>query len=363
MKRRSRAAERKGAKSVTSLARSQKRAADTARTRRQILAAVAAVAILAAGYSSYRFRPRSVSDQAMLEQARKALVAEDYAAAEELSLRHIGRQGPSASALLVAGEAAAHQGRFTDALGYYAQLPEDAGKEAAVGYAAAGEILLRMRRASAAEIQFRKALALDSGLLLAHERLGYLLGIEGRRWESLPHLYALLRAHRLSKEMLILLGHHAAAIDGSKELREFRQAAPDDPMPLIGQARLAIRRTRMREAKQLLKEALAEAPDQIEAQAELGHLLWTEADPEFNQWLVEAAPGTEDHPDIWLTRGLWAKQQGQTRGAARCFWEAIRLDPGQQAGAYHWGQVLQVLDDPQSARRLNVSDVAGALHD
>ena len=101
-------------------------------------------------------------------------------------------------------------------------------------------------------------------------------------------------------------------------MREFREAAPDDPMPLIGQARLAIRRTRMREAKQLLKEALAEAPDQIEAQAELGHLLWTEADPEFNQWLVEAAPGTEDHPDIWLTRGLWAKQQGQTRGAARC---------------------------------------------
>jgi len=319
----------------------------------------AGAALLAAAYGGYQFWA-DVPAEVLLRQAREALAAKDYAAAEDLCVRLLGRHEPSVPALMVAAEAAAKRGRLTEALGYYAQLPTATGdKQAALGYAAAGDIFLKMYHASAAEAQFQRALAVDPKLLVGHEHLGYLLGIEGRRWESLPHLFALLRAEFISTEVLILLGNHAAAIDQSEELRKFRKAAPDDVMPLLGEARLAIRRTRMADAKRLLKEVLAQAPNQIEAQAELGALLFSEADPELNQWLVEAAPACESHPDVWMTRGLWAKQRGDLCGAARCFWEAISRDPAHQAATYQLAQALESLDDSATARRL--SDRAARL--
>ena len=313
----------------------------------------AAAGLLAAVCSYAYFSTPELPPEVLLAHARAALAAKDYATAEELCLRHLGRHGPTPAVLLVAGEAAAKAGRLSDALGFYAQISPDAGEQAAVGCCAAGDVLLRMHHASAAEAQYRRALSVEPGLPFAHERLAYLLGIEGRRWESLPHLLALLRANRISREMLILLTNHAAAIDQSQELDEFLKAAPDDPLPLLGKARLAIRRTRMGEAKRLLKEVLVKAPDQIEAQAELGQVLWSEADPELGEWLVEAAPAAAAHPDVWMTRGLWAKQRGDIRGAARSFWEASRRDPAHQAAAYQLAQALESLGKGEIARRLS----------
>lgn len=295
----------------------------------------------------------------LLEQAREALAAKDYAKAEDLCLRVLVRHGPSVPALLVAGEAATKQGRLTEALGYYAQLPDDGGKDAALGHAAAGDILIHQHLASAAETQLRRALAIDPELLYAHDRLAYLLGIEGRRWESLPHLFELLRAGQGSMEMLLLLGNRQVVLEPSGELEQFRQADPDDPMPLIGEARLAVGRTRIQEAKRLLKEVLQKDPRQIEAQAELGKLLLANDDPELAQWLAEGSFLAEVHPDVWTTRGLWAKGRGDDKGAARCYWEALRRDPGHLAATYQLAVTLEALGDSHAGRRL--SDRAARL--
>ncbi|HVW38273.1 MAG TPA: FG-GAP-like repeat-containing protein, partial [Pirellulales bacterium] len=170
-----------------------------------------------------------------------------------------------------------------------------------------------------------------------------------------------LRANRLSKGMLVLLGNHAAVIDQSAELKKFHEAAPDDPLPLIGEARLAIRYGRLDRAKQLLNAVLAKAPQQIEAQAELGQLLLSEGDPEFGRWLAEAAPKAEAHPDVWMTRGLWAKQSGDVRGAARCFWETLRRDPVHQAAAYQLAQILQSSGASDSDYARQLADRAARL--
>ncbi|HVX57438.1 MAG TPA: hypothetical protein VHA37_06930, partial [Candidatus Saccharimonadales bacterium] len=179
------------------------------RIRRGLLAAVAVAVIVAAAYRCYHFWAEDVPAKERLEQARAALAAKDYAVAEDLCLRLITRHGPSAAALLVAGEAASKQGRLTDSLGYYAQIPADAGHETALGHAAAGDILLHTYHASAAEAQCRNALAIDPDLHYPRDHLAYLLGIEGRRFESLPHLLWLVRSNRFSLEHLMLLGNHA----------------------------------------------------------------------------------------------------------------------------------------------------------
>jgi len=314
------------------------------------LAVACAVLLAAAGYGLW---PAATPPEQLLEQARRALAAKDYAAAEGYCRRLLARQPSSTQALMWAGEAATKQGHLSEALAYYARLPTDAGKEAAVGYAAAGDILVHLHQASAAEVQFRQALAIDPQLLFAHSRLGYLLGLEGRRWESIPHLFEMLRQGQFSLETLLLLGNHAAAVELPDELKQFREAAPDDPLPLIGEARLAIRRTRIAEAKRMLQTVLAKAPNQIEAQAELGLLLVMNADPDLQAWLVDSAPAAEAHPDVWMTRGIWAKERGDTRGAARCFWEALRRDASHQAANYQLAQALESLDDSETARQLS----------
>ena len=315
--------------------------------------------MLAAALSCYRFWAADAPADLLLEQARGALAAKDYAAAEEFCLRLLARHEPSAKVLLVAGEAATKQGRLSDALGYYALLPPGEDRETALGHAAAGDILLQTYHASAAEDQYRRALEIDPELRYARDHLAYLLGIEGRRWESLPLLFSLLRENRFSLEQLMLLGNHALAIDKSDELERFRQASPDDPLPLLGEARLAIHRSQLPKAKELLKQVLAQAPDLIEAQAELGQVLLSEADPEFGRWLVESAPAAEAHPDVWAIRGQWARQRGDARGAARCYWEAIKRDPAHQAATYGLAQSLGSLNESATAQAL--SDRAARL--
>ena len=331
----------------------QKAAIGVSAKRRRWVYLIAAAAVLAAGYRCYLFWAPEVPARVWLQQARDALAAKEYAAAEDLCLRLIARHGPSAAALLVAGEACTKQGRLTDALGYYAQIPADAGQKTALGHAAAGDILMHTYHASAAEAQYRSALAIDPDLHYPRDHLAYLLGIEGRRFESLPHLLWLIRSNRFSLEHLMLLGNHALAIDKSDELKRFRQAAPDDPLPLLGQARVAIHNSDEQKAKGLLKQVLAKSPELIEAQAELGQLLWNEEDPEFGQWLLQSAPAAEAHPEVWVTRGQWARRRGDTRGAARCFWEALKRDPAHHAATYLLAQALQSLGDSANARRLS----------
>ena len=115
-------------------------------------------------------------------------------------------------------------------------------------------------------------------------------------------------------EMLLLLGNRQAVLEPSGELEQFRQADPDDPLPLLGEARLAVGRTRIAQAKRLLKQVLVKDPRQIEAQAELGKLLLANADPDLAEWLVEGSHLAEAHPDVWTTRGQWAKQRGDEKG-------------------------------------------------
>ena len=316
--------------------------------------ALAAIALAAAGYRGYQFWAAVAPVDVMLQQARRALAGKQYAEAEACCLSLISQHGPLPEALLVAAEAATKQGRRIEALGYYSQLPTGAGDlKAASGYAAAGELLLEMHRASAAEAQFRQALDIDPQLLEAHRRLGQLLGIEGRRWESLPHLLEVLRADKFTLDDLLLMGDHAVAVGGSDELEKFLQATPDDLVPLLGKARLALLSNRAAEAKRLLKKILAAAPNQIEARAELGQALLSSDDPDLDRWLREDAPQAEQHPEVWMTRGMRARQRGDIRGAARCFWETLKRDPVHLAATFQLAQAMESLRDLQTARRLS----------
>ncbi len=290
------------------------------------------------------------SPERLIEKARQALASKRYTACEELCERVLSDHPQFAEALLLAGEAANQQDRLSEALAYYDRVAAEAGDEAAIARCAAGDIWLKIGHASQAETKFREALEIDPPNALAHDRLANLLTLEGRRFESLPHLYELLRQRRASYTLLLLAGDHAQTVEEPEQLARFRAAAPDDAGPLIGLARIQIRRKQFVEAAGMLRKAIVDCPKCIEAHALLGRaLLAGPNEDELAQWVAALPPEADEHPDVWTVRGRWAKRRGQTQAAARCFWEALRRDPNHQAATLQLSQALYALGESEMA--------------
>lgn len=282
----------------------------------------------------------------LLAACRRALDAGDYAAVEDLC-REIGLDSEqSPAALELAAAAALKQNRTADAAAYYEQVPAAAGEAAAKAYLAAGDLWLQLGRASPAEAQYRRTLDIDPSHPAAHERLARLFAIEGRRFESLPHLYELLRQGTHTFDILLLAGEHDKIAEAPDELARLRAAAPDDPAPLIGLARIAMSEQHPDKAVKLLKQALAANPSSVEAHALLGRLLLdSPADGELAAWSAALPANCDWHPDIWMVRGGWAERRGELEAAARCYWEALRRDANHQVATLRLSQLPQTLGD------------------
>ncbi|GIS59373.1 MAG: hypothetical protein CM1200mP2_15980 [Planctomycetaceae bacterium] len=114
-----------------------------------------------------------------------------------------------------------------------------------------------------------------------------LLAAEGRRQAAEEILLSVIRDAKATEQHLFLLGNSEWVInslsfktregDRKVQRQEFleraRQAVPDDPVPVIGLARLADVKNQSARAIELLESVLAADPDQYEAWAMLGQLL------------------------------------------------------------------------------------------
>ncbi|HVX13469.1 MAG TPA: FG-GAP-like repeat-containing protein [Pirellulales bacterium] len=310
----------------------------------------------------WRLWQRAHSPARLLEQARQASEANDYARAEALC-RQIGDDSPeSSAAMLLAGQVALKQDRLLDAMAYFDRIPSEAGQDAVTGRCTVAEIWRRLGHASEAEAQYLAALDIDPMNAVVHDGLATLLTVEGRRFESLPHVYELLRQRHHSCELLLLAGEHSKAVEAADVLAHFRAAAPDDPAPLIGLARIELRQQNRAQAVAMLRQVIAEAPQLVEAHALLGRALLDDGgDDELAVWQSGLPPESDWHPDIWAVYGGWAKRRGQNEAAARCLWEALRRDANHSSATLQLSQLLDTLGETALARDLAVR--AAALAD
>lgn len=265
----------------------------------------------------------------------------------------VWQRGHTPARLLQLGRQSADSEDCEAALRYFDQIPSTAGHEAVLARCSAAEIWLKLGHATKAEIEFREALQIDPRNSPAHDRLANLLTIEGRRFESLPHLYELLRSGHFSLDLLFLAGDHSKTVEGPDDLARFRAAAPEDPVPLIGLARIEMRKQNASQATRLLKQVIATAPALIEAHALLGRILIDSPDEkELIAWSSRLPHDADEHPDIWLVRGEWARRRGESQAAARCLWEALRRDPNHQSATLQLSQLLETLGEASLAEQL-----------
>ncbi len=311
----------------------------------------AAVILTLGAFAVYRWTIPSAAS--LLDDARKAMDASDYQNAILLASESLKLRSDSVDALLIAAEAAAKLGDLERGLQYCLMLPEDAtGSKVLEALKEAGQQAILAGRVSDAERLYQRALKLASDDLTVHRRLSAIYLSECRRWESIPHLFALVKGRAFTLEELAFLGNVEELYEAESMLDMFDEAVPDDPGPLMGRARILLFKNFSHEGEESLRHIIANRPALIEAHAQLGVVLVSESrSEELQEWECRLPPGADLYPEIWWVRGTQARRQGDSKGAIRCAWEALRLDPNHIGAAYQLAQLLASEGKAEQARK------------
>lgn len=321
-----------------------------ARRKQPVRVLLLAAVIGGAGLSAARFL-MPVPSERVLAQGRERFAAGDFASAERLaaSVVHGHHDDPNVrnAALLLAAQAASAQGEHLAAVEYSAQAADGDPGSAAELQCLAGEILYEhLHRADAAERRFRDVLQGRPDHVRANLGLSKVLALQTRDSESIPVELRLIRAGRLDRNRLLNLAAGDLRYVDDQALAAYRAAEPTSPGLLLAAARIARFRNQNEAARKYLLQAVQVDPEFVPAQVMLGTLLLElGADDEARRWgaSIEEAPQVRMHPGIWRAWGTLHARSGQEEAAARCFWEAFRLDAGSVETCYQLGQTLHRL--------------------
>lgn len=310
--------------------------------RRSILITVSILLVFAAGLI-HLYARRALHGQ-LLVDARAAVERNDYAEAELLARRLISAHAHQDDARLIAGAAAMKLGANERALAYVIPLLDGRDENARIAIDAAADIRWEQGNATETERLLRKLLDIEPDPI-ATARLAHLLTLTGRHWESGPFRLALMRFDHFQFDDLLLWGNTRALIE-TEELASLRRASPEDPLLKLGAASIAVRKNETAAAESLLSEVMAARPDLVEAHVLRGMLLSERPGTSVSDmaaWNHALPASAEEHPEVWMVRGLWTRQHDNAEVAARCFWEAVRRSPNHQLGNYQMALAMKQL--------------------
>lgn len=321
------------------------------RHERRIGSFVAAAVVVAIALLAGYYWARGPSAAELVKQGRAQLERRKFPAALELAEQALRRSPDSNEALLLAGQVAAAMGEFSDCLAYLDRVPDDGSASAVDARNFVGDVLLlHFKRLSAAADQFRRALRQDAENVSAHDHLAFALGVGARPWEQIPHRLMLIEYDRFEPAHLQSLSLGDYAIENDNLAEEYRRGDTADAAPRLMLARVAFESQDYLAAEAMLRSALRDDPSLIEGHVKLGQvLLKLGADDRMKAWQAGLPPEADKHPGIWVVRGEWAQRQHEPRESARCFWEAIRLNPEHEQANYQLGQQLVALGRPRDA--------------
>lgn len=310
--------------------------------------ALAALVFSGIGWHFWRWHTRGELQAGM----RNAFATRRYTDVEQLArkLQRIG--GIKDDFLWLAGQAAVKDLRFTDAINWLDQIPEQSSRHIE-SLAVTGEIsLLSLHRLSFAESRLRKVLELAPEHLLARQQLAGILGLTGRTYEASQERIQLIRQRRFTRIDLMLMGLRETALENGDQLANFDRDAPDDPLTHLARGNFEFVNHRLPTAETHLRLAIRDRPDLIKAHALLGRLLVeSRRIDELPDWRRGLPDSALDHAEIWTVCGDWARTSGRLSGAIRCYLEAIQRDPLQQQACYHVAQLLQNTHHSELAER------------
>ncbi|HJN13388.1 MAG TPA: FG-GAP-like repeat-containing protein [Pirellulaceae bacterium] len=285
--------------------------------------------------------PRVSSDQ-LLRRAGQAFQQGDYRTAEQLAARVPKSAEWATTAYRLAGESAAHQGKFSAAITYFDQMTDVRSPDFLLGNVIAGDILLaRQYRMSEAEERLRRVLRIDPQHADANLAMYNLLSSCARRREMVPHILAAMRQGDFRPDQLLALGSEAQSFNPPPLLEKCHANEPDHKGVLLGIAQVAINQGETKRARELLDQAVQIEPGFLPAQSRLGALILQESNAEeFLSWHRQLPTQADQDPDIWSLRGDWAETTRQRPVSIRCYWEAVRRDPNLRTAVFQLSKLL-----------------------
>ena len=284
--------------------------------------------------------------------ARKVLDSGDLDRAGQLAEELLAKSPDSVTGLMIAGYVAASKNQFDKAEAFYSRIPDLPDPMALEARCFFAQLLLFDRgRAAQAEKIYRRILEHNSEHGLALQGLASLMEAEGRRWELIPYLLRAIRAGRTESGNLLGVGWVQLPGSNREVIERCRQESPEDPLPLLGLARIAVRENNIAQAIKFLRQLIEHRPDQLEAHALLGRCLADSTDSaQWLDWHAQVPVGIEAIPDFWFARGLWLESRDDKKPAVRCFWECCRRNPDHAEANYHLNRILLQLNEPSMAQ-------------
>ena len=259
-----------------------------------------------------------------------AAIAEHKSDADAQVEIHLAAFPDDPVVVFAAAELASKAHDHTQAFALYHRLPEDRGHwqlQRELGLAKRSRVLGQMLEE---EQSLRSVLRLDPTHGEANHRLGHLLQVQGRSWESVePFMMQLRRGKCRGDELMgVAASERFFREDEDFERRSIGSNLALPGVALLGTARTMLFENRTAEAEQLLRQVIATAPWLGEAQGRLGRIIVERGDfDEFMVWRGSLPDAARNHPEVWFVQGLQARRIGQTDGAIHCFLKAIQLSP------------------------------------
>ena len=291
-------------------------------------------------------------------QANEALKSQDYEGTLQLAEEVLAQDPVSGSALILAAQASSFLGNFENAVSFFKRVPEGEQARAFALNQAAMLEFDALKKITAAENTYKMVLRLVPGEPTVVDRLVDIMILQGRRWEAQPWLFGMLigRGDRMAPDRLMWMGLHDAILATREpELIAFSEEEPKDPYPKMGLAFLEYQKYfnsqgDLRKAEELIRDALYSIPTHSDAQALLGRILLELDDqPALVKWNEDLPPEVDVNPRIWVVRGRMAQRRDQGEAAARCFWEALRINPNHKLANLQISKELRALGKTEKA--------------
>ena len=256
--------------------------------------------------------------------------------------RLISRKAATSEILLIAAKSSRELGQPDQAIDLLERIADNSGPNAFDARMLAAKIYaLELHDPRSAKNQYLLAIQLAPDDPEPVREIARLLVITGHKYDARPFLFQLLQTDKLSLDELITLGNRAGNYQFEYADREISQSDSSDAGFRLVKAQRFARSENPLEAEPILMSLIESDSTDVEPRVWLGRIYWQLADTaKFTNWLQSLPAEADSHPDIWLLRGLWAKEYGQADAAIRCLWEAIIRDPDSLDANYQMSLVL-----------------------
>ncbi len=251
------------------------------------------------------------------------------------------------------GSAKAAQGSLHEAVALLDSIPEDHPEAGLPALGQAADWCMTLGRYEDAEARYKKVIAVQSDLAVAHRQLAFLYNRQGRRHEAADHIRTLCRLGDVRQDELHALMILTNAIfddpDQSAGASHGRRYVPIGP---AAQARILYTADRYQEAVDALEALVMSGRPAPSIMALYGRLAMEAQDKDrFLWWLARTDPSVQEFSDYWAALGIFLLAEHRYQEAVRSLAEALDRDPTDILSMRRISQALSALGNNQAADR------------